>query len=168
MALKEQIQKDLIEAMKSKDELTSSVLRMLLAAVLNKEKEKRYKLGKEKPDLKEEDLEKESQLTDEEITEVFLAEVKKRKEAAVDYEKGDRKELAEKEKKEAEILQKYLPEQLSEEEVKKLVKVAIEKTGATSPKEMGKVMAELMPHVKGKADGGLISKLVKDLLIPQK
>jgi len=167
-ALKERIQKDLTEAIKKKEELVSSVLRMLSAAVLNKEKDKRYKLSKEKPDLKETELLKESQLTDEEIIDVISTELKKRKEASLGYKKGDRKEMADKENKEAEILQEYLPEQIKEEEIKKLAEEAIKKIGATSPKDMGKVMAALMPFVKGKADGSLISKVVKELLIPQK
>ncbi|MBA7596480.1 hypothetical protein ES703_03452 [subsurface metagenome] len=168
MTLKETIQKDLNEAIKKKEELNSSVLRMLLAAVLNKEKEKRFKLTKEKPDLKEEQLVKESQLADEEMIEVISSEVKKRKEAVADYERGERQELAEKEKKEIEILQKYLPEQLSEEEIKKLAKEAVKKTGAKEQKDMGKVMAELMSQVKGKADGTLVSRVVKDLLAVKK
>ena len=168
MVFKKKIQKDLNEAIKKKEDLTSSVLRLLLAAILNKEKEKRYKLSKEKPDLKEEELEKESQLTDEEVIEAISFEVKKRKEAIADYEKGERKELAEKEKKEIEILQKYLPEQLSEDEIKKIAKEAVEKVGAKEPKDMGKVMQELAPQVKGKADGSLVSKIVKELLVPQK
>ena len=154
MTLKGKIQEDLNSAIKSKREIETSTLRMLSAAILNKEKEKRYKSGKS------EDI----PLTDEEITEVVFNEVKKRKEAIELYEKGDRQELADKEKKEAEILQKYLPEQLTEEEVKKLVKEAITKVGAKEQKDMGKVMAELMPQVKGKADGGLVSKVVKELL----
>lgn len=154
MTLKEKIQEDLNSAIKSKREIETSTLRMLSAAILNKEKEKRYKSGKS------EDI----PLIDEEIIEVVFNEVKKRKEAIELYEKGDRQELADKEKKEAEILQKYLPEQLTEEEVKKLVKEAIAKVGAKEQKDMGKVMAELMPQVKGKADGGLVSKVVKELL----
>ena len=154
MTLKGKIQEDLNSAIKSKREIETSTLRMLSAAILNKEKEKRYKSGKS------EDI----PLIDEEIIEVVFNEVKKRKEAIELYEKGDRQELADKEKKEAEILQKYLPEQLTEEEVKRLVKEAIAKVGAKEQKDMGKVMAELMPQVKGKADGGLVSKVVKELL----
>lgn len=168
MTLKEKIQKDLNEAIKEKKELEALVLRMLCAAILNKEKEKRYKKSKEKPDLKEKGLVKESQLTEEEIVDVTSSEIKKRKEAIADYEKGGREELAEKEKKEAAILQKYLPAQLSEDEIKKLAQEAVKKVGATEPKDMGKVMAELMKQVKGKADGSLVSKIVKDLLLPQK
>ncbi len=164
MILKEKIQKDLEEALKKKDEIIVSVLRMLLAAILNKEKEKRYKLSREKPELTEEELEKESQLTDEEVIQVISSEIKKRKESILEFEKGERQDLVEKEKKEIEVLKKYLPEQLSEEEIKKLVKVAIETVEAKEPKDMGKVMAELIPQVKGKADGATVSKIVKELL----
>lgn len=181
MALKEKIQQDLIEGVKKKEELKSLVLRQLLAAILNKEKEKRYKISKEKPELKDynppttsshslrewaPELEKESQLTDEEVIDAISSEAKKRKEAILEFEKGKREDLVEKEKKELEILQKYLPEQLSEEEIQKLAKEAIEKAGAKSSNDIGKIMAELMPKIKGKADGNLVSKIVKDLLVP--
>ena len=166
ITLKQRIKQDLNTATKKKEEFQTSVLRMLSAAILNKEKEKRYKWNKEKPDFSEEELEKESQLTDEEVIEVISSEAKKRKESILEFEKGDRKDLVEKEKKEIEVLEKYLPEQLSEEEIKKLVKVAIEKVGAKESKDMGKVMQELVPQVKGRAEGGLVSKIVKELLKP--
>ncbi|HJN62235.1 MAG TPA: GatB/YqeY domain-containing protein [Candidatus Parcubacteria bacterium] len=167
MSLKEEIQEDIKEAVRGKEELRSLVLRMVSAAIINKEKEKRYKVSKEEPNLKEEELVKKSQLTDEELILLISFEVKKRKDSVFEFEKGKRKDLADKEKKEIEILKKYLPEQISEEEIKKLTKEAIEKVGAESLKDMGKVMAELMPKVKGKADGGLVSKVVKELLIPK-
>lgn len=165
--------------MKEKKELELSVLRLLNAAIINKEKEKRYKIvnelrsspplanaraSKEKPELAENELEKESYLGDEETMEVVSGEVKKRKESLLLFEKGQRKDLVEKEQKELEILQKYLPEQLSEEELKKLVRGAVEKVGAKEIKDMGRVMAELMPKVKARADGGLVSKIIKELL----
>ena len=165
MELKQKIQEDLKSALKEKKELELSVLRMLSAAITNKEKEKRYKIVKERPELTEEELGKESCLADEETTEVISTEVKKRKEALLLFEKGGRQDLAEKEKKEAAILQEYLPEQLSEEEVKKIVKEAVGKVGAKEIKDMGKVMAELMPKVKGKADGSLVSKIIRELLV---
>ena len=165
--IKEKIQEDLNSALKEKKELEVSVLRLLLSAIFNKEKEKRYKLSKEKPELKEEELEKESELTDEKVIDVISSEIKKRKESILEFEKGKRPELVEKEKKELEILEKYLPEQLSEEEIKKLAKEVIEKIGATGPKNIGKVMTELMPKIKGKADGTLVSKIVKELLVPK-
>lgn len=155
--LKEEIKSDLNKALKEGDEIKRSTLRMLLAAVLNKEKEKKYK----------EKLEEDTELADEEIIDVISSEAKKRKESIIEYEKGERQSLAEKEKAELEILQKYLPEQLPEEEVKKLAKEIVEEVGAQDIKDMGKVMAELMPKLKGRADGGLVSKIVKELLTPK-
>ena len=175
MTLKEKIQKDLTKATKKKEALPTSVLRMLLAAILNKEKEKRYKIAKAEPELTEEELIEKSQLTDEEVIEVISSEVKKRKESILEFEKGEKQDLVEKEKKEIEVLKKYLPEQLSEEEIKKLAKEAIAALRASlAPserekvdlKDMGKVMQELMPQVKGEADGSLVSKIVKELLAP--
>ncbi|MFA5878349.1 MAG: GatB/YqeY domain-containing protein [Candidatus Staskawiczbacteria bacterium] len=162
--LKETIKEEVNRAMKEGNETVCSVLRMLLAAIVSREKEKRYKLSKEKPELDEERLVKESQITDEGVIEVVSTEIKKRKDAVVLYEKGGRKELADKEKKEIEILMKYLPEQLSAEEVKKIVEEAMGKTGAKEIKDMGRVMAEVMAKVKGKADSGEVGKLVKDIL----
>ena len=197
MFLKEKITSDLKEAQKEKKELEVSVLRLLQAAVLNKEKEKRTKLAKEKDEINEEELEKESQLTDDEIIEVVFSETKKRKEAILEfssYAKGyggpaearsstseggekRRKEkidsFIKKEKKEMEILKKYLPEQLSKEEIKKLVEEVIAALRASlapserekiGQKDMGRVMRELVPKIKGKAEGGFISKIVKELL----
>ncbi|MFH1820751.1 MAG: GatB/YqeY domain-containing protein [Candidatus Nealsonbacteria bacterium] len=168
MSLKENIQADLKEAVKGKKELEVLVWRMFKAAVLNKEKEKRYKLNKEKPDLAEDKLVKESELREEELLDLISSEVKKRRESVSEYEKGGRPELAEKEKKEIEILSKYLPEQMPEEDIRKLVESAIKKLGAKDQKEMGRVMSELMPVVKGKADGSLVSRIVKELLTSQK
>jgi len=162
--LKEKILQNLNTALKEKKELELSVLRMLSAAINNRETEKRTKLWKGKPDLSSEDLEKESKLTDEEVAEVVSAEAKKRKESIEGFQKGNRQELAEKEKKELEMLKKYLPEQLSQEQIKKLVQEAISKVGAKEMRDMGKVMQELMPKVKGKADGVLVSKVVKESL----
>ena len=177
MELRQKIQEDLKTALKEKKELELSVLRLLNAAIINKEKEKRYKKSRETPALTEEELEKESRLVDEEVIDVISSEVKKRKEAILGFEKGKREDLIDKERKELEILQKYLPEQLSEEEIRKLAEEVIEKVGAKEIKDYnppttlqgkniiyGKVMAELMPKIKGKADGGLVSKVVKELL----
>ena len=164
MGLKEKIEKDFQKTLKERKAIETSTLRMLKAAIFNNEKEKRYKLSKTKPELIEEELEKESQLIDEEIIEVISSEVKKRKEATLEFEKGQREDLVEKEKKEIEILKKYLPEQLSEEEIKKLAKETIKQIGAKETKDMGKVMAELMPRIKGRAEGSLVSKIVKEIL----
>lgn len=168
MALKQQVQSDLNESVKGREELRSSVLRLLLSAINNKETEKRTKIWKEKPKASVEDLEKESKLTDEEIINVISSEIKKRRESIELFERGGKKEMADKEKKEAVILQQYLPEQISEEELRKIAQEAIKKVGAKEQKDMGRVMAELMPKTRGKADGSLISKVVKELLTDQK
>jgi hypothetical protein len=166
--LKEKIQKETTEAMKSGDQILVGTLRMLSAAIITKEKEARYKLTKDpafaKASAGEESLEKESKLSDEKIIEVLSSEIKKRKDAIVLYVQGNRPELAEKEQKEIEIIKKYLPEQLSDEELRKLVAESIQKTGATEIKDTGKIMADLMPQVKGKAEGSEISKIIKELL----
>ena len=145
--MKQNIQEELKAALLQRDELKTGTLRMLLAALVNKEKEKN-----------------EGPLTEEQTQGVILSEAKKRKEAIEAFTKGGRPEMAEKERKELEILQKYLPEQLAEEEVRKLVEEAIAQTGAATPQDMGKVMAALMPKVKGKADGAFVSALVNELL----
>ncbi len=161
---KDKIIQNIKIALKEKREIEVSVLRMLLAAILNKEKEKRYRLNKEKPDLGQEELEKESQLTEEEITSIISIEAKKRKEAIMAFEKGERKDLAEKEKKELDILKKYLPEQLSEEKLYQTIKQVIAETGAKEIKDMGKVMKEVMPRVVDRAHGDQVSDIVKELL----
>jgi len=169
--LKQQIKDAVNKALKTGDQLKAGTLRMLLASVITKEKEKRYKISKEKQESTEDVLIKESELTDEQIIETISSEIKKRKDAIILYEQGNRPELADKEKKEIEILKKYLPEQLPEEEIKKLVEESIEKIraelkdpSASSGQVMGKVMADLSPKIKGKADSGEVSKIVKELL----
>ncbi|MBL7142234.1 MAG: GatB/YqeY domain-containing protein [Candidatus Pacebacteria bacterium] len=157
MSLKEKIQSELNLSIKGNKPLAVSVFRQLLAAFLNKEKEKRFKSKEEKEAL----------LTDEEAMEVIAFEAKKRKESIVEFEKGNRKDLANKEKEELAILSAYLPEQMPEEDIRKLVKEAIEKIGASEMKDMGKVMQELMPQVKGKADGNLVGQIVKEFLAPK-
>ncbi len=152
MALKQKIQEAVKESLKSKDEITLGTLRMLLAAVYVKEKDKKYK------------LEGDAELSEEEIIEIITSEIKKRRDAIALYEQGNRPELAEREKNEILVLQKYLPEQLSEEEIKKMVAESIEKINAKEMKDMGKVMADLNPKIKGKAEGSVVSKIVKELL----
>ena len=149
--LKEGIKEDLKKAVKEKNEITSSTLRLFLAALFNKEKEKKYKTGEE-------------ELTEEEILEVAAIEAKKRREAIREYEKGERQELADKEALELQVLAKYLPEQLSEQELKDIVQEAIKETGAQNMKDMGKVMSHAMPKVKGRADGSQVSQILKELL----
>ena len=146
--LHQQLTDDLKNAMKSGWDFELGVLRMLSAALHNKEIEKKGK-GLE------------TVLSDEEVVGILTREAKKRKEAAELYSKGNRNDLAEKELKEVEFIKKYLPEQLSEAEIEKVVKAAIEKTGAKEVKEFGKVMAEAMKNLKGKADASAVSEIVK-------
>ena len=162
--LKQQIKNAVNEALKSGDQITLGTLRMFLASVVSKEKERRYKIATEKPDISEENLAKESELTDDKILEVISSEIKKRRDAIALYIQGKRPELAEKEEKEIEVLQKYLPDQLKPEEIKKLVEESIINVGAKEMRDMGKVMADLNPKIKGKAEGGEVSKIVKELL----
>ncbi len=164
MTFKEKIQNDLKEAMKAKKEIEVSVLRLLLNSIFNKEKEKRYKIAKENPEKKSQELEKESQLREEEISQVIFSEIKKRRESIVEFEKGGREDLVKKEKEEIEVLKKYLPEQISEEEIEKMAREIIKKIGAKSQKDVGKVMGNLMPKIKGRAEGALVLKIVKKLL----
>jgi hypothetical protein len=174
--LQEKIQQDLKLALKEGKKVELSTLRMVLSAIRNKETEKRTKIWKEKPESKIETLEKGSKLTDEEVLEVFSSEVKQRKESCAEYEKGGRADLIEREKREIEIIQRYLPEQFSEEEVAKIAREVIaalraslaisgrEAAGANDVKDTGRIMAQLMPRVKGRADGGLVSRIVRELL----
>jgi len=164
MVLKEKIKIDLDKSLKSGEKLILSTLRLLYSVIGNKEIEKRTKIVKRKKDLTEKELIKKSQLQDEEIIQVTLSEIKKRKEAILLYKKGKREDLAQKEEKEIEILEKYLPEQISDEELQKLAKETIEKVGASSLKDMGKVMKELMIKVKGRAEGSKVSQIIKELL----
>ncbi|MBN1495112.1 GatB/YqeY domain-containing protein [Candidatus Peregrinibacteria bacterium] len=149
MSLKDQIQKDMIGAMKAKEDIKLNALRMLKAEIMKFEV-----AGSEKKEAKDED-----------VIQLIGKQVKQRDDAATQYKAGNRPELAEKEEKEAEILKKYLPAQMSEEEVKKIVQETIKEVGATGKADLGKVMGAIMPKVKGKADGKLINKIVQDLLI---
>jgi uncharacterized protein YqeY len=152
--LKQDIQNDTTKFLKAGDSFLVGVLRMLLAALSTKEKDKKYK----------EKVEGDVVLSDEEVIDVIISEIKKRRDAVALYEQGNRHELAENEKKEIEVLKKYLPAQLPEEEIKKFIEEAISKTGAKEMKDMGKVMAELNPKIKGRADGGEVSKIIKGIL----
>lgn len=151
--IKEKIKEDISLALKEGNKKTSSVLRMVLSSILLKEKDKNYKLRKESPGAKDVDI------SDKEALDVISSEVKKRKDSVFEFEKGERKDLADKEKEEIEVLLKYLPEQMSEEEVKEIVLKA-----AKEKKTLGEIMSEVMPKVKGRADGTLVNKMVKDIL----
>lgn len=147
--LKQQLQDELKKSMLARDELRTSTLRMILSA-LNYFEIQKGGAGYE--------------ATNEEILDVISKEAKKRKESIDIYQKANRPELAKKETKELEILQAYLPQQLGENEIRILVKEIITQTGASSMSDIGKVMGGLMPKVKGKADGSLVNKIVKEEL----
>ena len=160
--LKEKLQQDVKEALKSGNADKRMVLSLVLSAVKSRELDKRGKLSKTISEAIE--LEKQSLLNDEEIIEVLSSEMKKRRDSIEQYQKGGRPELADKEQKEIDILMTYMPEQMSEEAVRDEVKKAIATTGATGSKDMGKVIGAVMAKVKGKADGQMVSKLVKEEL----
>ena len=148
MGLKEKLQADLTDAIRSRNEVVSGTVRMLLAAITNEEV-----AGKAA-----------KVLTDAEIITVLSREAKKRREAVQAYTQAKRDDLAGKEKAEAAVIANYLPEQLSEDEIKKLIADAIAETGAKGPAGMGLVMKVLQPKIAGKADGGVVSGLVKAAL----
>lgn len=147
--LKQKIADDMRAAMIAQDAQKLSTLRMLKSAIQYFEIQKGG-AGYE--------------ATDEDVVDVIGKEVKKRRESIELYEKGNRPELADKEKTEITVLQSYLPQQIPKDEVKKLVDEAIAKTNATTMADMGKVMGVLMPQVKGKTDSQLVSNLVREKL----
>jgi len=148
--LQEQIESDLKQAMRNKETEKVSTLRMVISAIRNKEIMLR----------KGEEVE----FTDEHVTEVLTSEIKKRKDAIEAYEQGERQDLAEKEKTEITIIEKYLPEQMNDEEIEKIVREIIETYDDVSQKDFGKIMGQVMVQVKGRADGSKVSEIVKNIL----
>ena len=148
MGLKEKLQSDLTDAIRSRAEVKSGTIRMLLAAITTEEVS-----GKAARVLK-----------DAEIITVLSREAKKRREAVEAYVAAKRDDLADKERAEGEVIAQYLPAQLSEDEIKKMIADAISETGAAGPAGMGLVMKVLSPKIAGKADGGVVSGLVKAAL----
>jgi uncharacterized protein YqeY len=148
MGLKETLQSDLTEAIRSRDELTSGTIRMVLTAITNEEVS-----GKSARVLE-----------DAEIITVLSREAKKRREAAEAFADAGRADRAAQEKSEGEVIARYLPAQLSEDEIKKLITDAIAQTGASGLAGMGQVMKLISPQTAGKADGGTVSALVKAAL----
>lgn len=142
MSLLEQIVLDMHKAQKSGEKIKLEALRLL------------------KSEAKYKEIEKGSPLTEEEIVSVLSSAVKKRKEAIEQFRQGNRADLVEKEEKELQIILSYLPAQLSEEELARLVEETISEVGASSKADVGKVMKVLMPKVKGKADGKIVNALV--------
>jgi uncharacterized protein YqeY len=146
MGLKAEIQEAVKAAMKTGDRLTLSTLRLLLSALHNEEiKERR-------------------ELTTEEIHRTIATLCKQRAEAAELFRKGGRAELAEKEEAELKVLQQFLPQPLSEDEVRDLIKASIDEVGAKTIQDLGKVMKQLMPRVSGRTDGKRVNQLARELL----
>ncbi|MDT3426564.1 uncharacterized protein YqeY [Paenibacillus forsythiae] len=146
MNLSERLNEDMKQAMKSKDKFKLSTIRMVRSTIKNLE-----------IDLKR-------TLDDNEVLDILSREIKQRKDALQEFEKAGRDELAASNKAEIEIIAQYLPEQLSEEEIKVIVQQTIQETGASSKNDMGKVMSALMPKVKGRADGKLVNQAVLQFL----
>jgi len=147
MPLKETIQSDMITAMKAQERMKTDALKMIKAEIMKYETSGQDMVA-----------------TDEVVMQILARAIKQRKEAAEGFEKGGNKEMAEKEMQEAAIYQAYLPEQMSEEEVKKIVKETIDEVGASGTGDVGKLMAALMPKVKGKADGKMVNEIARTML----
>lgn len=149
MTTKEKLTADMKQAMKDREagKLRLTVIRMLRSDIRNAEINNK---GKE-------------ELTEEEVLAVIMKAVKMRKDSLADFEKADRKDLVDQTKAELEILEDYLPKQLTDEELTDIVKKAVEETGATSMKDMGKIMKVVMPEIAGRADGGRVNKIVRTL-----
>jgi uncharacterized protein len=148
MALKQTLRDDMTAALKAKDELRLGTLRMALTAVTNEEV-----AGKAAREL-----------SDEEVLKVLAREAKKRREAAEAFDGAGRNELAERERAEGAVLETYLPAQLSDEEIAKIVRDAIASTGASGPQAMGQVMKVVSPQIAGRAEGGRVASAVKQQL----
>lgn len=162
--LKEKLQADVKEALKSGNPQKRTLLGMVLSAVKNREFDKRAKVSKTTGETDAVKLDEMSKLNDEEIVETISSEIKKRKDSVEQFEKGGRPELAQQEQAEMDMLMVYMPEQMSEDSIREEVKKAIASTGASGLKDMGKVIGAVMAKVKGKADGTLVSNLVKEEL----
>lgn len=146
MGAVQQINEDLKQAQKDRNELVVSTLRVLRAEFMN------AAIGKMKKEL-----------TDEEAVAVIRTQVKKLKEAAADFERGGRADLAEKNQKEMDVLSKYLPAQMGETEIRKEIESAVAEKGYQKA-DFGKAMGEVMARLKGKADGGTVGKILKEVL----
>ena len=146
MSLLTTLNEDMKTAMRAKDKETLSVVRMLKASLQNEQ----IKLGEELN-------------ADQELT-ILAREMKQRRDSVAEFKKADRQDLVDKTQVEIEIVEKYMPKQLSEDEIKTIVSAAIAKVGASSMKDFGQVMGAVMPETKGKADGNEVNRIVKELL----
>jgi len=160
MNLKDTINEDIKSAMKSGLNDEASALCFLNSVIKNKELEKRNRLSKEGRPLAE--LEKLSELIDEEVINVILGEIKKRKESIAQYKKGGREDLAEKEMSELEILKKYVPEEMPEGELRSIIRKKITEIDGATMKDFGKIMGLVMAEVKGRAEGGAVKKIIEE------
>ena len=142
MPLKEKLMEDLKDAMKSKSKVKKDTVTMVRAAIKQREVDERI------------------ELSDTEIVDIIAKQIKQKKDSIPDFEKGNRQDLVDLTNEEIKILLEYLPPQLSDEDLESIVKEAIEATGAQSKKDMGKLMAFIMPKVKGKADGKHVNEIV--------
>ena len=146
MSLKENLLSDMKVAMKEKDALRKDTIQLIRGAILQKEKDT----------LQE--------VSEEQILDIIMQEIKKRKDALIDFEKGNRQDLVDDANSEIAVLTSYLPKQLSDDELIAIVRETIAEVGAVSMKDMGKIMAAITPKVKGKADNGKVSSFVKQCL----
>lgn len=146
MSLKERLLEDMKTAMKDKDVIRKNTIQMARSAVLQVEKDSRITLD------------------DDGVIDILAKEVKKRRDSLPEFEKSGRQDLIDNLKTEIDVLMKYLPQQLTEEELEVIVRQAVQDTGASSARDMGKIMQEVMPKVKGRADGRLINQIVKKIL----
>lgn len=144
--IKKRLQEDWKAALKAKDKFKASVTTMAKSSILLVEKTNGVEID------------------DAQVIEILAKEVKQRREAMLEFEKGNRQDLVDQSKAEIEILLEYLPQQLSEEEIRKIVEDSATNAGAISIKDMGKVMALVRPQIVGKADGKLVSQIVKEIL----
>ena len=146
MSLKAKLQEDLKLAMKNKDTVKKSVITLIRAEIKQREVDTRTELG------------------DDEVIDVITKQLKQRRDAKTEFEKASRDDLVQEAEAEIEVLMEYLPQQLSKEELNEIVKDTISEVGATSMKDMGKIMAAIKPKTKGRADGKMINELVKSNL----
>ena len=146
MTLKEKIKSDLKDAMKSGDTVVRGVLRLLSS------------------DIKNEEISLKKELADDDVLKIIKKDIKRHKESIEQYKTGEREDLAEQEEKELEILEKYMPEQMSEEEIRKIVSGVIKKLGATNVSDFGKVMGMAIKEIGGNVDGNVVSGIVKEEL----
>lgn len=146
MTIKELLMVDLKEAMKQKEKLRKSVITMLRAAI------------------KQIEIDKRVELSDEDVIDVIATQVKQKRSVIDEFLKGDREDLADEAKAEIAILEKYLPEQLSEDDIKAIIQEVIAEVGASTMKDMGKVMGQVTAKTKGRADGKIVSGFVKEFL----